>query len=151
METTTVQAVAAAVSALAAMASAAAAWSTFRLASILRSTGRYTTNFQAAAKHEELIAQHPELLDLHGFTHIALQALNLTQIEIAYLIASFTAGDLFYRDGQIRVLTQYRTVLLQSRRVQEAWQHVLKGKFILAGPFSELVDQYIARNPPTRS
>ena len=151
MEITTLQAVAAGIAALAAIASATAAWSTFRLASMLSSTGRYTTNFQAAAKHEELIAQHPELLDLHGFTHTALGNLNLTQIEIAYLIASFTAGDLFYRDGQVRDLTQYRTVLLQSRRVQAAWQHVLKGKFILPGLFSELVDQYIARNSPTRS
>lgn len=150
MEIVTVQALAAAISAFAAVCSAVAAWSSFRLASSLRSTNRYATNFQAAAKHEELIAKPPTLLDLHGYTHTELQKLGLGQIEVAYLISSFTSGDLFYRDREVRELTQYRSVLLQSRRVQGAWQHVLKGKFILPGPFSDLVDQYIARNPPTR-
>jgi len=151
MDVIHLQAVSAALSAVAAIASAAAAWSSFRLASILRNTSRYATNFQAAAKHEELIAQHPQLLDLHGFTPKALNEIKLTQIEAAYLISSFTAGDLFYRDRQVRELTQYRKVLLQSRRVQAAWQHVLKVKFILPGPFSELIDRYIAENPPTRN
>ena len=151
MEIATVQAVAAAVSAVAAIASAVAAWSSFRLAAVLRNTSRYANNFQASARHEEMIAQHPQLLDLHGYTHTALQSLNLTQTEVAYLISSFTAGDLFYRDGDVKELTQYRTVLLQSRRVQDAWNQVLKGKFILGGAFSEMVDAYVGKNPPTRA
>jgi hypothetical protein len=88
------------------------------------------------------------LLDLHGFSH--QKQLGLTQIEVAYLISSFTAGDLFYRDGGIRELTRYRQVRLQSAEVQSAWKQLLKGKFILEGPFNTMVDRHIESNPPTR-
>jgi hypothetical protein len=40
-------------------------------------------------------------------------------------------------------------VLLQSSKVQSAWKQVLKGKFILEGPFGTMVERYIETNPPT--
>ena len=120
------------------------------LAAANREYTRQATNRQAASKHEEQIAQHPQLLDLHGFSHQNLQALQLTQAEVAYLLSSFTAGDLYYLDGTIKELTQYRKVLLQSAKVQAAWTQILKGKFIGSGPFGNMVDAYIANNPATR-
>jgi len=112
------------------------------LAAANREYTRQATNRQAASKHEEQIALHPQLLDLHGFSHQNLQALNLTQVEVAYLLSSFTAGDLYYQDGTIKELTQYRKVLLQSTKVQTAWIQILKGKFIGSGPFSWLTHTF---------
>jgi hypothetical protein len=121
------------------------------LAEASREYTRQAINRQAASRHEEQIGLHPELLDLHGFSHENLEALNLTQIEVAYLLSSFTAGDLYYIDGLIKELTPYRKVLLHSAKVQTAWVQILKGKFIAPGPFSNMVDAYISANPPTRT
>jgi hypothetical protein len=139
-----------ALSAVAAIASAISAALSWWVARGTTEFNRHAANVQSASKYEELIAVHPGLLDLHGFSHKNLQQLGLTQVEVAYLISSFTAGDLFYRDGHIKELTKYRQVLLQSSRVQSAWKQVLKGKFILEGPFSTMVDAYIETNPHTR-
>jgi hypothetical protein len=139
-----------ALSAFAALASAISAALNWWVASANREYNRHATNRVAASKHEELIGQHPQLLDLHGFSHQNLVAVGLTQVEVAYLLSSFTAGDLFYLDGTIRELTQYRRVLLQSAKVQAAWKEILKGKFIGPGPFTTLVDAFLISNPPTR-
>ena len=139
-----------ALSAIAALGSAVSAALNWRVAQSMKEFNRHAANVQSAAKYEELIALHPKLLDLHGFSHENLGELGLSQVEVAYLISSFTAGDLFYRDGRVKELTKYRQVLLQSSRVQSAWKQVLKGKFILEGPFSTMVDRYIETNPHTR-
>jgi hypothetical protein len=138
-------------SAFAAVASATSAFLNWRISSTNKEFNRYATNRAAAAKHEELIAQHPQLFDLHGFSHQSLSNVGISQVEVAYLLASFTAGDLFYQDGSVKRLTQYRTVLLQSAKVQGAWKEILKGKFIGPGPFATMVDAFLVSNPPTRS
>jgi hypothetical protein len=138
-------------SAAAAIGSAISAILNWRVASSNKEFNRHATNRTAASKHEELIANHPQLLDLHGFSHQNLAKLGLTQIEVAYLLSSFTAGDLFYQDGKVKELTQYRKVLLQSGKVQVTWKEILKGKFIGPGQFTDLLDAHLKTNPPTRA
>jgi hypothetical protein len=137
-------------STIAAVGSCISAYLNWRVALAAKEFNNYATNVVTAGKGEELIGRHPQLLDLHGFSHQNLQKLDLSQEEVAYLITSFSAGDLFYRGGNHTELTKYRQILLQSARVQTAWKAILKGKFILDGQFSILVDRFIASNPPTR-
>jgi len=151
MDSATLSIIFGALSAFAAVASAVSATLNWRVSSSSKEYNRHATNRAAASKHEALIGEHPQLLDLHGFSHQNLAPLGLTQTEVAYLLSSFTAGDLFYQDGTVKELTQYRKVLLQSTKVQNAWREILKGKFIGPGPFTRMVDEFVKENPPTRA
>ena len=144
---------------VAASASTVAAYLSFKVArenkrlseqtlSIARANRVYTrnsTNRSAAAKHEEMIAQYPELLQLHGVEPDQLAQIGIGKTEAAYLISSFTAGDLFYTDGEVTELTEYRKRLLESPKVRVFWSAVLDNRLIGPSPFSEMVNAHIAR------
>jgi hypothetical protein len=97
-----------------------------------------------------MIGKNPELLDLHGFSHTRLQELGLTQVEVAYLIASFATGRLYYQNNDKKELTEYRKALLGSEKVRTAWVNVLRGTFIIKSDFSDMVDENISSSFATR-
>ena len=104
---------------------------------------RNSTNRAAAAKHEEMIAAHPELLELHGIDSKSLVQLGVTSTEASYLLSSFSAGNLYYLDGEVTELTEYRKQLLRSPKVRAFWSHVLNSGIIGAGPFAALINEHI--------
>lgn len=50
--------------------------------------------------------------------------------------------------SMLKTRSSNRAQLMRCGRA--AWRSVLKGKFVLSGPFSALVDDYIVKNPSTR-
>ncbi len=105
---------------------------------------RNSTNRAAAAKHEEMIANHPSLLSLHGVDSTLLDIIGVSSVEAAYLISSFTAGDLYYVDGEVTELTDYRKRLLESPKVRLFWSHMLDNKLLGPSPFCAMVNAYIS-------
>lgn len=138
------QTVVAVVSALIALASAWVAWQAMREN---RNITKHSSNYSYIAQAEAMIRENPDLLALHGVPPGLLKELGLSPAEATYLIHSFTAGDLYYRIQGTGALTTYRKVLLECPKVRAAWKHLIRGRFVSEGTFSEAVDAHLAARP----
>ena len=109
-----------------------------------RRVAKHVANFQLSAQAEALIAQHKEILELHGLPADILDTLDLSPAQAAYLIQSFSAGDFYYWvDPVEKGLSGYRRALLAKPKVRKAWRELIADRFLTRGEFSNRVDKYV--------
>ena len=110
------------------------------------SISKNTAFFTQKAAAEEYLAQHPELLELHGIEPHMLGSIGITEHEFVYLMQSFNAAELYYQIAGVKTiaLSQYRKTLLSNPKVKVAWQNLIRGKLLTESPFTRTVDAYYA-------
>lgn len=76
------------------------------------------------------IGNNPDLLRFHGITDEELSNAGVSPEELAYLVASFTAGEIWYRinEKEIEVFREnsFRRRMLKSEQTRRAWGTVKK-------------------------
>ncbi len=83
-------------------------------------------NLAAITNIEQMIADNPQLLELHGIAMTQLEQSGITSKELAYLLSSFTAGRMYYSPNDGGHITpfdigSYRYNMLKSTRTRKAW------------------------------
>jgi len=114
------------------------------------SISKNTSFFTQKAATETYLAQHPELLKLHGIEPELLAKLDITEHEFVYLMQSFNAAELYYHiaDSKVITLTQYRKALLSNPKVKVAWRELIRGKLLTESSFTKAVDAFYASEDP---
>jgi len=109
-----------------------------------------TAFFTQKAAAEGYLAQHPELLELHGIEPRLLDDLEITEHEFVYLMQSFNAGELYYQISGSKTITlsQYRKTLLSNPKVKVAWEKLIRGKLLTESAFTKAVDAFYASETP---
>jgi len=102
------------------------------------------TLFAVSQKARDMVADHPELLQLHGISEATVAGLGVSKQETAYLIMSFVSGEAFYRlmDPPEIVFTDYRKALLDNPKVKLVWEKVIRKRLVSSGKFLDAVDCY---------
>jgi hypothetical protein len=100
-------------------------------------------NLAAISDIERMIADNPQILELHGVSLQELEQSGITSNEIAYLLSSFTAGRLYYSSNDGGTVSpfevgSYRYNMLSSHRTRKAWP-IIK-KLMEPGKYRDKID-----------
>jgi hypothetical protein len=87
---------------------------------------------------------HPALLSLHGVDRKELEALEITEVELAYMVNCIYAGQAFQAAGQRRrvQLGTYRQSMLKNPKFEKAWKQIIRDRLTLRTPFSDAIDKF---------
>lgn len=107
-----------------------------------------TSCLGSIAQIELKLAEIPRALEFHGIGVDELKAAGISPEEFAYLLASFTAGGLYYRLKREDPLVpfpsgSYRHTMLSSPMTRAAWPFLRK--CLSASPYLEKLEATLSR------
>lgn len=102
-------------------------------------------NLDSLGSAESLIRDFPTVLRFHGIEQVDLDIAGVTAGELAYLIANFSGGAVFFdqfRDaGRPLPALSYRYVMLTSESTRQAWP--LIKRFLDPGIYVDRIERTI--------
>jgi len=108
------------------------------------------TNLAALASVDLAIKDNPSVLRFHGVTEDDLSAAGITGEELAYLVATFHTGSIYYsivgKDTSTRAFTEadtYRYYLCTTESTRRAWP--LLKRFLMDSPYKRRLEVTIAK------
>jgi hypothetical protein len=134
------------VSVLSLVVSGLALFATVRLHRRTRSDANMHHNLESMISVERVWRESPELLRFHGITESDLAEHSVTAGELTYLVNSFAAGRMFYRESLDRSDTfppdSYRYKMLETPEVRNAWP--LVRRLVSPSTYRDTVDRTVA-------
>ena len=99
---------------------------TVRLNNNRERKGHLQKNLDTIAGIEMQAIDHPEVLELHGIKKEEIVASGLTETQFAYLVCSFTAASIFFRENPFHSMKTfekggYRYNMISTEKFKKAW------------------------------
>lgn len=107
---------------------------------------KWAANYEYLREAKRMIADHKEILELHGLPSNICETLGVTPAQVAYVLIDAKAADLYYKMAHEEKIepTDYRKHLLK----QPAYRKIIKeiivpGKMLGDTPFSRFVEKSV--------
>lgn len=107
----------------------------------------WTTNYDYLREGKRMIADHKEILELHGLPSNICETLGVTPAQIAYVLIDAKAADLYYKMANKETVepTEYRKHLLKQPVYRKIVKEIIvPGKMLGDSAFSRFIEKSVA-------
>lgn len=124
-----------------------AAWISTRTLEEHKRISKIQNNYALLAQANNLLVQHPGLLELHNISLEELKTIGVTEQEVVYLLQSIIAAETYYeieksKHVDYKNFSDYRRNLLSNPKVKLIWTTFMRDKLVFTSPFVIAVDEY---------